>query len=80
MADVCEFLQDNKWMMALMVIISNIGSSYLKNDVEIHEAKYHLNCFWFRKLVMFALIYCATSDVKISLYGTLLYVLILYVF
>jgi len=80
MDNLCKIVENNKWLLALMIIIGNIGSAYLKDDIEIQEAHYHLNCFWIRKFVIFALVFCGTNDLKISLIATIFYTMLLYFF
>jgi hypothetical protein len=80
MEGICNLLEKNKWLLALMIIISNVGSGYLKDDIELQEANYKLNCFWVRKIVIFALVFCGTNDLRISLAATITYALLLWIF
>ena len=76
MEDFITYMEQHPIFLAIMVIISTIGFRYIHDDIAENVHKI-LNCQLTRKLIMFAFIFCATRDLKISLLGTILYILLI---
>lgn len=75
MENMIEFIETNPWFLGAMVVLSNIGVSFLKDDLDDRQGS-ALNCQLFRKLVVFGLVFCSTHSLKISTIMTFLYTVI----
>ena len=69
---VIEGIEKNPWILAIMVVIGNIGFKYLEEDLNEHKCEW-LKCNFMRKFVLFALIFCATKNLLVSAISTILY-------
>jgi len=77
MLNLIKDVEKNPWSLALAVIVANIGVNFILDDLSEKQKKVLNNCF-LRKIYMFALIYCATKNLMISLIVTLLYAMIVH--
>jgi len=75
MEQIIQNLETNPWFLAGMVILSNVGMKYIEEDLDQKKCDI-LNCQISRKLIIFALIFCSTKSLKVSIISTLLYSLI----
>ena len=57
------------------IILTNIGSKYIQRDLPKSLDNIFDN-IWFRRLIIFCLIFISTRDIKISILITILYILI----
>ena len=72
MSTLIKQIEDNPWVMAMALVISNIGLSFIKDDLSEYQQEILNNCV-LRKIYIFAMIYCGTKSFKISLVSTILY-------
>lgn len=77
MFNLIKDLEDNPWSLALAVIVANIGVNFILDDLSEKQKKVLNNCF-LRKIYMFALIYCTTKNIMISIIVTLLYAMLIH--
>tara|TARA_R100001163_G_C5067308_1_gene206313 strand:- start:4293 stop:4535 length:243 start_codon:yes stop_codon:yes gene_type:complete len=71
-SDFINQIENNPWILAFAVIISNIGFNYILDDLDDRQ-KSVLNNKFLRKVYLFGLIYCGTKDFMISLISTIVY-------
>ena len=77
MLSLIKDIEGNPWSLALAVIIGNIGVNFILDDLTEKQKDVLNNCF-LRKLYIFALIYCTTKNLMISLIVTLFYAMIVH--
>ena len=65
-------LERNPWFLAFAVIMSNIGVNYILEDLDERQKNFLNNCVM-RKFFLFALVYCGTKNLMISVIATLIY-------
>lgn len=74
--ELIKSFEENPWIMALSVIIANIGVQFIQDDLTKNQRDILNNCI-LRKVYIFALTYCGTKNIMISLIVTLIYSLII---
>lgn len=77
MIQAIKQFEENPWIMALAVVVSNLGINFIKDDLSKKQQDF-LNNYVLRKIYIFALIYCGTKNIIISLICTLLYSIIVH--
>lgn len=69
--------ESNRWFLAIAILVSNLGINYLTEDLKEQHKKILNNCY-LRKIYMFALIFCGTKSLMISLIATFIYSVIVH--
>jgi len=72
-----DILNENKYFIGLMMIMVNIGSRFIIEELNDEQRKL-INNPYFRRIVIFSVIFMATRDIVISLIITGFIVLYLY--
>ena len=75
--NIVSKVEDSSWVLAIAIIIGNLGMSYILDDLNEKKKDVLNNCF-LRKVYLFALIYCGTKDLIVSLTATLFYAMIVH--
>jgi hypothetical protein len=71
-----NFLNENKYFIGLMMIFVNIGSRYLIEELD-DDIRGIINSTYFRRFVIFCVLFMATRDIIISIILTGLIILLL---
>ena len=71
-----NFLNENKYFIGIMMIFVNIGSRYLIEELD-DDIRGIINSSYFRRFVIFCVLFMATRDIIISIILTGLIVLML---
>ena len=72
-----EFISDiesNKYLIGICMIIVNIGSRYIIEELTEEQKKY-INNKLFRRIIIFSIFYISTKDIITSLTLTVIFVL-----
>jgi len=69
-------IEGSPWLLAVMVILSNIGFKYIEKDLDEKKCSF-MECGMSRKFIIFALIFCATKNLRVSILSTAAYSLFL---
>jgi len=72
-----EFINDiesNKYLLGVCMIIVNIGSRYIIEELSEKQKKY-INNKLFRRIIIFSIFYIATKDIITSITLTVIFVL-----
>ena len=69
--------EKSPWILAAMVILSNIGFKFIEKDLDEKKCSF-LECGTSRKFIIFALIFCATKNFRVSILSTLAYAITVY--
>ncbi|MEX0598967.1 MAG: hypothetical protein WD512_20965 [Candidatus Paceibacterota bacterium] len=77
MWSLIEQIDDNPYVLAMAIILSNVGFNYILDDLSEHHKKL-LNNSILRKIYLFALIYCGTQNLTISTLATVVYIIIVH--
>jgi hypothetical protein len=77
MWSLIDKIDDNPYVLAMAIILSNVGFNYILDDLKEHHRKVLNNCI-LRKIYLFALIYCGTQNLMISTMATLVYTVIVH--
>tara|TARA_B100000085_G_C18097592_1_gene331762 strand:- start:54 stop:413 length:360 start_codon:yes stop_codon:yes gene_type:complete len=72
-----DMLNENKYFIGLMMIMVNIGSRFIIEELNDNQRKF-INNPYFRRIVIFSVIFMATRDILISFVITGFIVLYLY--
>lgn len=72
-----DILNENKYFIGLMMIMVNIGSRFIIEELNDEQRKL-INNPYFRRIVIFSVIFMATRDIVISFIITGFIVLYLY--
>ena len=72
-----DMLNENKYFIGLMMIMVNIGSRFIIEELNDNQRKF-INNPYFRRVVIFSVIFMATRDILISFVITGFIVLYLY--
>lgn len=78
MWSLIDQIDDNPYVLAMAIILSNVGFNYILDDLKDHHKKV-LNNSILRKIYLFALIYCGTQNLMISTLATVIYAVIVHV-
>ena len=70
-----EFLDNNKFLIGVSMILMNLGSKYLVLDFSDTQEEFFRNII-IRRLTLFALFYMATRDLLMSLLMTATFVIL----
>lgn len=76
MNEVLKSIEEHPLPMVLALLLSNVGFNFIADDFS-DKHKELLNTCFLRKLYLFALIYCGTRNIMVSLVVTLMYALII---
>ena len=68
-------LNTNKYLSGLAIIIINLGSKYLGEELSPEQDKL-IASSWVRKLVIFVIFFVGTRDIIASIIMTVLYILL----
>jgi hypothetical protein len=60
-----DMLNENKYFIGLMMIMVNIGSRFIIEELNDNQRKF-INNPYFRRIVIFSVIFMATRDILIS--------------
>ena len=71
-----NFLNENKYFIGLMMIFVNIGSRYLIEELD-DDIRGIINSTYFRRFVIFCVLFMATRDIIISIILTGIIILLL---
>ncbi len=75
---IVDEIENNNWILAMMIILSTVGYKYIGDDLQEKRYDYLKKCKITRKLIIFSLIFITTKNIKISLISTLLYTFIIH--
>ena len=75
MEEFINFLNQNKYFYAVMMIFLNIGAKYIEIDLQDNHKKF-LSSTAIRRIMIFTVAFIATRDVVISLIITACFVII----
>ena len=67
-------LNSNKYLAGISIIIINLCSKYLSNELSDNQSEFISN-YYVRKLIIFFIFFIGTKDVIISFILTMLYVI-----
>lgn len=70
-----EFLDNNKFLIGISMILMNLGSKYLVMDLSKSQEEFFRNTI-IRRLTLFAVFYIATRDLMLSLIFTAVFVIL----
>lgn len=70
-------IEKNPWILALAIIVSNIGAKFIYDDLSDKQQEILNSCF-LRKIYIFTLVFAGTQNLMISVISTLLYALIIH--
>lgn len=73
MEQITDLLNNSKILTGCLMLLMNIGSRYLINELPNNVDKIFDN-MWFRRLIIFAIVFVATRDIKISILITLVFI------
>ena len=73
--DQTDILNENKYFIGLMMIMVNIGSRFIIDELNQEHINFIKNSY-FRRIVIFAVIFMATRDILISFVVTGLFVIL----
>lgn len=68
-------LNTNKYLSGLAIIIINLGSKYLGEELSPEQDKL-ISTSWVRKIVIFVIFFVGTRDIIASIIMTVLYILL----
>ena len=74
--DQTDILNENKYFIGLMMIMVNIGSRFIIDELNEEHRNFIKNSY-FRRIVIFAVIFMATRDIIIAFVVTGLFVLLI---
>lgn len=63
---------ESKYFALLLVVLLNVGGSYIAKDIQ-NVLSYIFSNFWMKLIVLFALCFTSTRDVRVSVIGTLIF-------
>jgi|TARA_B110000208_G_scaffold190670_1_gene255201 hypothetical protein len=72
-----DMINENKYFIGIMMIMVNIGSRFIIEELSDEQRKF-VNNPYFRRLVIFSVIFMATRDVIISFIVTAFILIFLY--
>ena len=72
-----DMLNENKYFIGLMMIMVNVGSRFIIEELNDYQRKF-INNPYFRRIVIFSVIFMATRDIITSIIITGFIVLYLY--
>ena len=72
-----NILSNNKIFIGIIMIFMNLGSKYLVLDIPSNIDKIFTNFFILRLIVLYAVFFMATRDIKISILLLLLFIIII---
>lgn len=70
-----DVLQEDKIFLGLAILLSNVGGRYITMELGEKEEKI-LQSPFFRRLILFLMIFVATKDFTVSVVITLIYLLL----
>jgi hypothetical protein len=73
---IIQNIEQHPLPLVFAVFLSNMGYHFIADDLS-DKHREMLNTCYLRKLYLFALIYCGTRNIMVSLVATLLYALII---
>ena len=73
--DQTDILNENKYFIGLMMIMVNIGSRFIIDELNQEHINFIKNSY-FRRIIIFAVIFMATRDILISFVVTGLFVVL----
>ena len=71
---ILNYMNNSKIFTGMMMICLNIGSKYISIDFTKNHTTF-FNSVYFRRLVVFTIVFVATKDIKVSILLTLVYIL-----
>ena len=74
--DQTDVLNENKYFIGLMMIMVNIGSRFIIDELNDEHRKIFKNSM-FRRIVIFSVIFMATRDIVISVVVTGLFIVLI---
>ena len=74
MIKIFSDISNNKYFLGIMMIIVNIGSRFIIEEITPKQKEY-INSKLFRRIVIFAIFYVATREIVTSILLTLVFVL-----
>ena len=73
--DQTDVLNENKYFIGLMMIMVNIGARFIIDELNDEHRKIFKNSY-FRRAVIFAVIFMATRDIMIAFVVTGIFILL----
>jgi hypothetical protein len=70
-----NLLNNNRLFGGVLMLLMNLGSKYISVDVP-DEVEEMFQTVWFRRFFVFCVAFISTRDIKISIFITLLFVLV----
>ena len=74
-----ECMKENKYFLAILIIIINFGARFIVEELTPDQKKM-INHTYFRRIVLFSIVFMATKDFLISITVTILSVFIIHEF
>lgn len=78
--NIIKNLEKSPWIMALMVLISNLEFPHVRKDIGEDRCDVLTDHWLVRKLILFSLMFSTTQNLQISLIVTLVYAFLVYYF